>query len=262
MTGGAGDGVGSGISRAVARDGWFLVIADLDANRGEALAAELTAAGAHAIFERIDVGDLESIFAVVERVQDRHGAIRGLVNSAGVGAIARVADVSEAEFEKIFNIDLRGAWRLVRAVVPGMIAAGGGSIVNIGSGHGAATHPGWGVYAAAKAGLEGLTRGVAADYGPQGIRCNIVHPGMVDSPQNRAAFARFGDPEEVMRNYLERKQMMPVAVQPGDVGSAVAFLLSGAARAITGTALAVDAGSLGMLFDRDPQILAMLDGGG
>jgi NAD(P)-dependent dehydrogenase (short-subunit alcohol dehydrogenase family) len=255
VTGGAGAGIGSGISRVLAADGWQVVIADLDRDAGEALAAELPSAS----FSALDVRDLGAMEDVVARVAADRGPPLGLVNSAGVGAIGRACEIGEDVFDRILDVDLRGAWRMMRLAIPHMIAAGGGSIVNIGSVHAGATHPGWAVYGAAKAALEALTRGVAADYGAQGVRCNIVHPGLVDSAQNRSGFAAFGDPEEFMHDFIDRAQLLPHLLEPHDIGDAVSFLLGPRARGISGTSLVVDAGNRALLFDKDPRILAMLD---
>ena len=260
VTGGAGEGIGSGITRALAADGWRVVIADKDEDSAVALVEELSREGYAVTQVRTDVADPASLDAAVEYAAASGGSLTGLVNSAGVGAIGRAADVDEDVFDRIFSVDLRSAWRLLKLVLPHMQAADGGSIVNIGSVHAYASHPGWAVYAAAKAALEALSRGIAADYGRDGIRCNIVHPGLVDSRQNRQGFAAFGDPEEYMTEFLQRSQMLPIAIQPIDVGRAVAFLLGDNSRAITGVSLTVDAGSAGLLFDNHPNILRYIDG--
>ena len=150
------------------------------------------------------------------------------------------------------DTDLRGGWLCAKAAIPIMAKGGGGSIVNIGSVQGIGPHLGFAIYAAAKAGLVGLTRGIAADYGTAGIRCNIVQPGLVDSEQSRRILGSMGhDAEAWMEDYLTSRQMIPRAITADDVGEMVAFLVGPRSASITGGEFVVDAGSSTMAFDRD-----------
>ncbi len=121
-----------------------------------------------------------------------------------------------------------------------MVEAGGGAIVNIGSVHAAGAAETFTLYAATKAALASLTRGIARDYGLQNIRCNIVHPGAVESRGN----------EHLLADFVATKQMLPTTIEAIDIGNAVAFLISPEARSITGTELFVDAGTTAMLFEQ------------
>lgn len=250
VTGGAGAGIGQGISRAVAEAGWLTVVADQDRQAAEAVVAQLHDEGREAIAVELDVSDeadVERMFAHV--VAPSAGRLRGLVNSAGVGLVKRLADVSTAEWDRLHGVDLRGAFLCARAAIPHLAAGGGGSIVNIGSVQALGPHVGYSSYAAAKGGLVGLTRGIAADHGADFIRSSIIHPGLVDSPQNREIFAAWGDAKEFIGDYVATRQMTPRLIQPEEVGAAAVFLLSDASRSITAVEIAVDAGSSRMAFD-------------
>jgi 3-oxoacyl-[acyl-carrier protein] reductase len=249
VTGGAGAGIGSAISRAVARAGWPLLIADHDAEAARRAAAELAAEGHRVAAVEVDVSDTESVARMFRHLLVHDHGLHGLVNSAGVGLITPLADVTDTEWDRVMGVDLRGAFLCSREAIRRMTRTGGGSIVNIGSVQALGPHVGYSTYAAAKAGVVGLTRGIAADHGRDGIRCNIVHPGLVDSPQNRHLFARWGDPEAWIRSYVETRQMLPRLIGSDEIGEVVSFLLSDAARSITAAELTVDAGSSRMAFD-------------
>jgi NAD(P)-dependent dehydrogenase (short-subunit alcohol dehydrogenase family) len=238
VTGGGGVRIGGGISRALGAKGWTVVVADQDLVAAEAVADEVRAAGGVAVPRALEVTDGESVRELVASVVAEFGRVDGLVNSAGVGARGPGAEASLEAFERVQAINYRGPWTCIREVVPVMLAGGGGSIVNIGSVHAAGAAETFTLYAATKAALAALTRGTARDYGRQGIRCNIVHPGAVESRGN----------EHLLDEFVASRQMLPAAVEASDIGNAVAFLLSDEARAITGVELFVDAGTTAMLF--------------
>ena len=251
VTGGGGSGIGAGICSVLAAEGYFVWIADRDAQRAALVADAITSDGGQAQAMALDVADEGAVAAAIERIAVRHGRIDALVNSAGVGLIRPLAEVTAEEFDAVVRVDLRGAWLCSRGVIPHMVTAGRGGIVNIGSIHARAAGPGYGVYAAAKAGLAAMTRSIAVDYGPHGVRCNIIHPGLVDSAQTRELLDTWTDHESWMRQFWESRQALPAPVTPSDIGNAVAFLLSDRASAITGSEIFVDGGSAAMLFDRE-----------
>ncbi|WP_457100765.1 SDR family NAD(P)-dependent oxidoreductase [Microbacterium sp. P5_E9] len=253
VTGGAGGGIGQAISHAVAQSGDLVVIADRDLPAAEHLAQQLRTTGVLAVGRYLDVADETSVGEFFADVPTELGPLRGLVHSAGVGLIRRLADVSTAEWDRVHGVDLRGAFLCARAAIPLLIENGGGTIVNIGSVQALGPHVGYSTYAAAKAGLIGLTRGIAADHGRDGIRCSIIHPGFVDSPQNRQLLAGWGDPETWIQHYINTRQMTPRPITGAEIGAAAVFLLSDAARSITAAEITVDGGSSRMAFDNtDP----------
>jgi NAD(P)-dependent dehydrogenase (short-subunit alcohol dehydrogenase family) len=251
VTGGAGGGIGQGISRSLAAHGWSLLLVDMDEARLAALAEALSLAGARVEIMASDITAADAADAAVAQALDTFGRLDGLVNSAGVGLCKPLAEISDREFDRLIDTDLRAAFRFSRAALPALIKSKG-AIVSIGSVHATRSMLGYGAYAAAKAGLEALMRGIAIDYGATGVRANTVHPGMVMSPQTEALVATFApDPESWFADYTWSKQLLPEVVAAEQVGETVAWLLSGRAAAITGQAITVDAGTSAMLNNRE-----------
>jgi NAD(P)-dependent dehydrogenase (short-subunit alcohol dehydrogenase family) len=237
VTGGGGVRIGSGICRALAAKGWTVVVADLDLASAKAVVDEV---GAGAVPMALDVTDESSVREVVAATVAEFGRVDALVNSAGVGLRKLGAEATPEEFDQLHAINYRGPWTCIREVVPIMLENGGGSIVNIGSVHAAGAAETFTLYAATKAALASLTRGIARDYGLRGIRCNVVHPGAVEARGS----------EHLLADFVASKQMLPTTIEAIDIGNAVAFLLSAEARSITGVELFVDAGTTAMLFDQ------------
>jgi NAD(P)-dependent dehydrogenase (short-subunit alcohol dehydrogenase family) len=252
VTGGAGPGIGSAISTVLAERGYDVWVLDVDGHAADAVAQDIRDNGWAAHAATLDVADARAVEGVVARVRAESGRVDALVNSAGIGMNKPLADVSDDEFDRILGVDLRGAWLLTRAVMPLLIDGGGGAVVNIGSVHALGAVRDHGVYATAKAGLVALTRATARDYGRDGVRCNIVHPGAVNSDQTRELSRLRGeDPNGWLADFVERRQMLRRPVDALDVARTVAFLVSDDAAAITGAALAVDGGLHAMLWDSD-----------
>jgi 3-oxoacyl-[acyl-carrier protein] reductase len=250
VSGGGGPAIGAGICRALAHAGWRVVVADLDEGAARRVANELAEFEADPV--TMDVRDEASINKAVGEVIARHGRIDGLVNSAGVGLVRRMHEMTAGEFEQLIGVDLAGAWACAKAVLPVMIEERGGSIVNVSSNHAIASAVGFGAYAAAKAGLVGLTRGIAIDYGRCGIRCNVVLPGLVDGPATRAVLeASQPDSERFVRTWVTTRQVLPRAIEPIDIGTVVEFLLGDRSRAVTGAVLVADAGTSALLYDME-----------
>ena len=189
--------------------------------------------GAHG-FHRVDITDAGAIAAALKDI----GAAPGiLVNNAGITRDRTLMKMSAAEWAQVIDVNLTGAFNLIRAVAPVMAAAGGGAIVNITSINGIRGKIGQGNYAASKAGLIGLTRTAARELGRKGITVNAVAPGMVMTEMARAL------PPEILQRAVDETALGWLA-EPADIAQAVVFLASGAARAITGQVLQVDAGQL------------------
>jgi NAD(P)-dependent dehydrogenase (short-subunit alcohol dehydrogenase family) len=251
VTGGGGPAIGRGICHALATAQWQVVVADRDLTAARQVAAELGSFDAEPI--ELDVLDQPSIDAVVDRLLARYGRIDGLVNSAGIGLVRRAHEMSRAEFDELIAINLAGAWAVAKAVLPAMIERGAGSIVNVSSNHALASATGFTGYATTKAGLLGLTRGIAIDYGGSGIRCNAVLPGLVDGPTSRTvAEAASDDAARFVNDWVSTRQVLPRPIAPIDIGAVVEFLLSERSRAVTGAALVADAGTTALLYDMEP----------
>jgi NAD(P)-dependent dehydrogenase (short-subunit alcohol dehydrogenase family) len=252
VTGGGGSGIGHGISHALARAGAHVVIVEIDLNSAQATRQAIEAAGGSASVMKGDISEARQVESVIKEVVLKHQRLDVLVNSAGVGMVKPPAEVTEQEFDRIMAIDLRGLWLCCKYAIPQMQAQKNGSIVNVASVHSRATIPGFGIYAGLKAGVVGLTRGLAVQHGPDGIRANAVCPGLVDGEQTRRIIARLNpDVDGWFDDYVKRYQALPQLIQPQDIGETVAFLASEEARMITGAEIPVDAGTWAMLTGRD-----------
>ncbi|MFN3655634.1 MAG: 3-oxoacyl-ACP reductase FabG [Pseudolabrys sp.] len=183
-------------------------------------------------FVRVDIADGEAVNAAVARLPQPATL---LVNNAGITRDRSIAKMSSADWAAVIDVNLTGAFNMIRAVAPSMAERGYGRIVNITSINGLRGKFGQGNYAAAKAGLIGLTKTAAREFGKKGITVNAVAPGMVMTEMARAL------PEEVLGRAAAEAVLRDLA-EPRDVGNAVLFLLSDAARSITGEVLRVDAG--------------------
>lgn len=234
---GAARGIGRGIAEAFAADGAAVVVADRDGAAAERVAGALTDAGAKALAVPLDVREADAVAAMVERVLDRFGRIDVLVNNAGVYPNTPVLEMEEAEWDAVFDVNVKGAFLVSRAVAAAMVAGGeGGRIVNISSGAAVSGRPGAAHYCASKAALNMFTKVLAIELAPHGILVTAVAPGLITVPG-----------ADLTGEYVEKLiAITPVKRpgQPADIAHAVLFLASPAASFITGTILGVDGGGL------------------
>ncbi len=249
VTGGGGDGVGRGVCEAVVEAGGRLLVNDLTQERAEAAAARYD----DAVPLAGDVSKPQDVAEILVCAASHCDHVAGLVNSAGVGLVRLAHEAEESDFDRLNRIDLRAAWLMSRAFIRHALnARKPASIVNISSVHAHSTVPGFSLYAAAKGGLEALTRGLAVENGIHGIRCNAVAPGYVHSEQNIPLVRTWtNDPEAWIDRYTKNYQALPYRIAPIDCGRLVAFLLSDDARCVTGQTIRVDCGSTAMLYDSD-----------
>ncbi len=225
VTGGA-SGIGAAIVAALLEQGAFVASLDLEVDEGgsDALASF-----------RCDVRDPASVDEAVRGVVERFGGVDGLVQSAGITKDSVLWKLADDAWEDVLDVNLGGAFRLLRAVVPHLRARGGGSVVNITSINGLRGKFGQSNYTASKAGLIGLTKTAARELGAFGVRVNAVAPGMVRTAMTDTL------PEAVVQGALDESVIKRLS-EPKDVAAAVLFLLSDMARQITGETLRVDAG--------------------
>jgi NAD(P)-dependent dehydrogenase (short-subunit alcohol dehydrogenase family) len=236
---GGGSGIGAATARALAASGVAVMVADIDAERAAAVAAEVSAAGGEAASVVVDVRDAESVRAMVAATVERFGALHVAVNSAGVSEdVADFAELPWAQWERTIDVNLSGTFRSLQAEIPAILAAGGGAVVNVSSVAGLIGFPGNPSYVASKHGVVGLTKTAALEYARRGIRVNAVCPGTVDTPM-LAAFT--GD--EATKKAMGRLSPMGRLAEPDEIAAMIVFLCSEAASYVTGQAVAVDAGA-------------------
>ncbi|MEO3764672.1 glucose 1-dehydrogenase [Streptomyces sp. B8F3] len=229
VTGGAG-GLGAATAARMARDGAKVVLTGQNAERGEKAAAEVGG-----VFLRHDVTSEDDWKAVVEETVARYGRLDGLVNNAGVSSWSLIEDETLEKFEQVLKVNLTGVFLGVKTVVAPMRAAGGGSIVNIGSATGLTGHPLTSGYGASKWGARGLTKMAAVELGRYRIRVNSVHPGLVYTPMTAANGAKPGE------GNFPLAPMNRLGL-PEEIAEAASFLISDAASYMTGTDVTVDGG--------------------
>ena len=226
VTGGS-RGLGAAYVRALHAAGASVVVADVLDDAGRALAGEL---GARAAFLHLDVTDEAGWDATVAATVERFGGLDVLVNNAGIANAAPIEHYTVAKWNAVIAVNLTGTFLGCRAVVPAMTSAGGGSIVNISSVEGLRGSPGLHGYTAAKFGVRGLTKSLAVELGPRGIRVNSVHPGLILTDMTTRI-----DPDRID---------IPLgrAGEPDDVTGTIVFLAAEASRFTTGAEFVVDGG--------------------
>ena len=233
---GAAQGMGEEHARRFVREGAKTIFTDINEMAGEALASEL---GSNAIFVKHDVASEAAWKSVVETAESRFGPVNVLVNNAGIlGPGHKAVDLSAEDFERVCSINQTAVFLGIKYVIPSMIRAGGGSIVNVSSISGIVAIYGTPnvAYAASKFAVRGLTKQVAIEYGEFGIRANSVHPGYIHTPMMSAAL----DPEQIKiaSGSVPIKRVGEVE----DVSNLVAFLASDEAGFITGSEYIIDGG--------------------
>jgi NAD(P)-dependent dehydrogenase (short-subunit alcohol dehydrogenase family) len=238
VTGGS-RGIGRAIVALFAEHGACVAFCGRDEEVGRAAAREL--GDERVAFQRADVASESDVAALVATCVERFGPPTVLVNNAGVNANYDAVAMTEDDWDRFFAIDLKAAWLAAKHVLPHMLRAGRGSIVNVSSLHGFATLEGFFPYAAAKSGLVGLTRSLALDYGPYGIRVNVVAPGFVRTRLVQESIDRSAD-----RAQAEAAMVRAVALgrigAAEEIASVVRFLASDEASYVTGASLLVDGG--------------------
>ena len=178
---GAARGIGRGIAEALAAEGASMVVADVDAEGAERVAEALAGAGVQALGVPVDVGVEVDARRLAEATVDAFGRVDVLVNNAGVASSSPLIETTLDEWNRVLAVDLTGVFLCSRAVAPTMIAQGSGVIVNVGSQLGLRGAPNLAAYCAAKAGVHGLTKALARELAPHGIRVNAIAPGPVDT---------------------------------------------------------------------------------
>jgi 2-hydroxycyclohexanecarboxyl-CoA dehydrogenase len=239
VTGGA-SGIGLAIAERLARDGAKVAIFDLDAAGAEDQAAKIRADGGTALALRVDVSAREQIQGAVDAVHDTLGPVTILVNNAGMEGFRPFLQISPEKWDRLLAVNLTGTFHCCQIVLPDMIAAGWGRIVNISSSSTHGGQPFMAHYVASKSGVVGLTKSLALEFGPKGITVNTIPPGFIDTPMTRRNEAK-GNLGNTVEHHA---QQTPVrrAGRPEDIAAACAFLVSDEAGYITGQIIGVNGG--------------------
>ena len=238
ITGGS-TGIGRATAQIFAREGAQVGVADVNADGAEETVRLIQAAGGAALFIRADVSQAADTEAMVRTVVETYGRLDCAFNNAGIeGEMQSTQDYSEAVWERVMGINLKGVWLSMKAEIQHMLGHGGGAIVNTASAAGLVAVPSLSAYVAAKHGVVGLTKTAALEYAKAGIRVNAVCPGGVDTPMVQRVF---GSSQELAEAAIASEPVGRLA-QPAEIGEAVAWLCSDAASFVTGHPMAVDGG--------------------
>jgi 2-keto-3-deoxy-L-fuconate dehydrogenase len=242
VTGGA-SGIGAATVRALVREGGAVVVVDVDADACDALAEEL---GDAVRVLTADVVEEACAEEAVQRALAEFGRLDLVHANAGIGAARKAVDLSTDEWRRVLDVNLTGAFLFARAGLAELTRQGRGSIVITSSPHALATHGATGPYAASKAGLLALTRSLAVEAAPYGVRVNAVVPGAIDTPMVRRFIAAATDPWAVEQQFASLSPLGRMG-RADEVAECVLFLASDAASFVTGSALTVDGGLLATL---------------
>ncbi|MFJ1456238.1 SDR family NAD(P)-dependent oxidoreductase [Nocardia wallacei] len=227
VTGGA-SGIGLGIAQRLRSDGFHVAALDLNPSTDDDFAF------------RADVTDPEEIAAALTDIRAKLGPVTVLVNAAGVDGFKRFQNISFPEWQRVIDVNLHGVFHCVQAVLPDMLAASWGRIVNISSSSTHSGQPFMSHYVSAKSAVNGLTKALALELGPSGITVNAVPPGFIDTPMLRRSeeARRLGGSVE---DHIQRTPVRRVGT-PADIAAACAFLISEEAGYITGQIIGVNGG--------------------
>ena len=247
---GAGQGIGEATAKRMVEEGARVVVSDINAETGEAVAAALRDQGGEAVFVAADVADLDAVKARMAAAVAAFGQLDILHNNAGVHETgftskARSDELDEDVWDKVIAINLKGVWMCSKYAAPLLAEAGGGAIVNAASIGGLVGYPMGSAYGPAKAGVVQLTRGMALELAPQGTRVNCYSPGNTDTPMVQKYYMESGSEQEqeMIKAQLLGTHMFDRMPQPREVANLVVFLASDEASMITGANYVIDVGT-------------------
>lgn len=240
---GATSGVGEAIARRFAAEGAKVAVVGRNKERGNGVVAAIAAAGGTAEFFATDVTSDEAVRLLVQSVLARFGAFSIVVNNAGLSVPGTVMTITPDRWEEVMRINAASAYLLSHHAMPHLLVRGEGSVINISSEAGLKGFKDRAAYCAAKAALVGLTKAMAVDHSPQGIRINCICPGTIETPMVSRLIEDHADPPAMKSEFLQRR-LTPYLGTPDDVAEAALYFALLRNRYVTGAILSVDGGSL------------------
>jgi NAD(P)-dependent dehydrogenase (short-subunit alcohol dehydrogenase family) len=246
---GAGRGIGAAIATAFAREGAAVVLAELDFETAQRTAADIaTQTGGQTLAVQTDVTQRASVERAVSEAGKAFGAVDVLVNNAGINVFCDPLTMTDDDWRRCFAVDLDGVWNGCRAVLPGMVERGSGSIVNIASTHSFRIIPGCFPYPVAKHGVIGLTRALGIEYAPRNVRVNAIAPGYIETQLTRDWWNGQADPAAAQQATLDLQPMKRIG-KPDEVAMTAVFLASDEAPFINASCITVDGGRSALYHD-------------
>ncbi|CAE6897079.1 Dihydroanticapsin 7-dehydrogenase [Paraburkholderia nemoris] len=246
---GAGRGIGAAIAFAFAREGAAVVLAELDIETAQQTAEQIKVqTGARVLAVQTDVTQSASVQHAVSEGEQVFGAVDVLVNNAGINVFCDPLTMTDDDWRRCFAVDLDGVWNGCRAVLPGMVERGAGSIVNIASTHAFKIIPGCFPYPVAKHGVIGLTRALGIEYAPRNVRVNAIAPGYIETQLTHDWWNEQADPAAAKQATLALQPMKRIG-RPEEVAMTAVFLASDEAPFINATCITVDGGRSAVYHD-------------
>ncbi|CAG9166297.1 MULTISPECIES: SDR family NAD(P)-dependent oxidoreductase [Cupriavidus] len=240
---GATSGIGEAIARRFAAEGARVAVVGRDARRGNAVVAGIAAAGGCAAFFAADVTHDAAVRDLIADVLARFGDLSILVNNAGRSVPGTVVNTTAAEWEEVWRVNVSSAFLTSHHAVPRLLERGGGCVVHIASEAGLKGLKDRAAYCAAKAAIVGLTKAMAVDHSPHGVRVNCICPGTVETPMVAELIETHANPAAMKDAFLERR-LTPYLGTPEDIAEAALYMVLPRNRYLTGAVLSVDGGSL------------------
>ncbi|HEX2187155.1 MAG TPA: SDR family NAD(P)-dependent oxidoreductase [Chloroflexota bacterium] len=240
---GGGSGIGRASAILFAREGARVIIGNRNVGAGEATVAHIRAEGGDCQFVPTDVTVAQDVARLVETAVTMHGRLDCLFNNAGINMVGSVVDVTEADWQRTIDTNLKSVFLGCKYAIPHLIRAGGGTIINNSSNAGLMGRPNDPVYCASKHGVIGLTKSLALRHGPENVRVNAICPGPIESQMMEEGRRAMGDAaafDRVAASQTALKRIAPAE----EVAELVVFLASDAARNITGAAIPTDGGKV------------------
>lgn len=234
---GAGSGIGKETAILFAKEGAKIVVTDVNEKAGEDVVSEIEKNGGSAFFASLDTSNREQSRQVVQETMEMYGKVDVLINNAGIISDALITNMTEEQWDKVINIDLKGPFNCIQAVIEAMEKHETGEIINVSSIVGLYGNIGQTNYSAAKAGLIGMTKTLAKELGRKGIRVNAVAPGFIHTPMTEKV------PEKIL-DIMKEKTPLKRLGQPNDVGYALMYLASDEANFVNGAIINIDGGLL------------------
>jgi dihydroanticapsin dehydrogenase len=231
---GSTSGIGEAIARDLAREGGRVVVSGRRSALGEPVAAGIRAAGGAAVFQRCDVLVEADCDALIATAHATWGRLDAVVHNAGLSLRATVVETSLADWHRVLDTNVTAAYLLAKAAIPLMQAGGGGSLVHIGSAHTLLPKRKMAAYCASRGALHLLTKQMAVEYLPDRIRCNLVNPGWVDTPGERALMAGLGYGDDVLDKAAKANPFGRL-LTPQDIATVVTYLVSDESALVSGS---------------------------
>ena len=234
---GAGSGIGEAIALCFARQGAFIWVIDSNPPRAAATAEAIRAAGGKADHGCVDISDAAAVLQLAARLP----TLDILVNNAGIGHVGSLRETTAADLDRLYSVNVRGAFNCCKAFVPAMLGNRRGSVINLASIGGIVAVRDRLAYTVSKFGVVGLTKSLALDHSHEGVRFNCICPGRVETPFVKGRLAEYPDPEKAYRE-MSSTQLNGRMARPEEIASAALYLAADESEMVTGSSLMVDGG--------------------